>query len=103
MVDINAQNWREFAGKRVYRLIDSWGGRKTLQKYDGWAGGPLWSNLYGGPIDCPELAEDLLAYAQGRITKEEQEKRARARHRRRAKAKKEASLALPQHHYRSET
>ena len=89
MIEINASNYREFAGKNIYRLIDSYGGRKTIQKYDGFAGFPLWKTLLGGPIDCPALAEDMLAFAEGRITREEQGKRARAR----ARAKKKARAA----------
>ncbi len=81
MIEINASNYREFAGKNIYRLIDSYGGRKTIQKYDGFAGFPLWKTLLGGPIDCPELAEDMLAVFEGRITRDEQAKRARARDR----------------------
>jgi hypothetical protein len=85
-VEITAQNYTEFARKNIYRLIDSWGGRKTLQKYDGFAGVPLWKTLLGGPIDCPHLAEDMLAVAEGRITRDEQAKRARARDRAKKKA-----------------
>lgn len=91
MIEITAQNYQEFAGKNVYRLIDSYGGRKTLQKYDGFAGVPLWKTLLGGPIDCADLAEDMLAVAEERMTREEQAKRHAARLRKAKKAKKETA------------
>ena len=90
MVEINAQNWREFIHKPTFRLLDDWGGRKALQRYEGWFGYPVWKTLYGGPFECADLAEDLLAVAEGRMTREEQEKRHRARLRAAKKAKKAA-------------
>jgi hypothetical protein len=87
---LNAGRWLEVVQTGPhFRLLPSYGNRTALQRYDGHYGGNnIWRTLFGGPIDSPELAADMLAVAEERITRDEQAKRARSRDRAKKKAEK---------------
>lgn len=74
-----------------YRLVHCISGeRHTLQRFESGFAGHYWRNI--DTSDCLAFSEDMLAYAQRRITKDEYEKRNRARKRARAKLRRTAAL-----------